>query len=71
MELILNGVEILATGNGTFIFSTLLDDNVAYNVGISSQPNGYTCIVVNGSGLVANNDVSSISVSCQFIVTPG
>lgn len=67
-----NGL-VLATGGqsiavpanaSTFSFSTLLASGSSYSVAVQTQPSGQTCSVSNGTGTVASNAVSSVSVSC-------
>jgi hypothetical protein len=53
--------------NGGFSFSTPLVDTSAYNVTIQSQPNDpiqQTCSVTNGSGVLAESNVTGVSVDC-------
>ena len=63
-----NGAEKLSvSANGNFTFSTPLADGQSYNVTVSSPPANQTCIVSNGSGVVAGVDISGISVSCSTL----
>jgi formylglycine-generating enzyme required for sulfatase activity len=60
-------LEIL--GNGTFTFSTPVDDFAGYDVTVSTPP-GYPyqkCNISNGSGTVSGGEVTSIMIECIFI----
>jgi predicted SpoU family rRNA methylase len=60
-----NGSDSLTVGtNGTFTFKTALASGAAYKVTISTQPNGETCTVSNGTGTVASANVTNVAVSC-------
>ncbi|RME88087.1 MAG: hypothetical protein D6767_10775 [Candidatus Hydrogenedentota bacterium] len=64
------GDNLTVTSNGSFTFSTALNDLSAYNVTILSQPSGspkQTCTVSNGSGSLAGGSVTSVSVQCSFL----
>src|SRR5208283_925145 len=50
--------------NGTFTFSSLLDQGAPYDVTVQSEPSGQTCTVANGSGTVASVNVTNVSVTC-------
>lgn len=56
--------SLAVSQNGSFVFSTLLDRGVAYNVTVSTQPAGQVCVVANGTGN-ANADVGNVAVTCQ------
>jgi hypothetical protein len=58
-----------APGATTFTLPTELENGDAYDVGITAQPAGQTCLVTRSQGVVASTDVSSISVSCIDNVT--
>jgi hypothetical protein len=64
-----NGADDLSiTDNGSFTFSTELEDSASYDVTIETYPEEQTCYVDNGSGTVAGADVTDVSVVCE---TPG
>jgi hypothetical protein len=67
-----NSAEILAVGaDGPFAFLNELEDAAAYAVEVSTQPTGQTCIVTNGSGVIAAADVTNIAVTCvDDVVVP-
>lgn len=60
-----DGGDVLTlTGNGFFSFPTLLGQGNTYNVVVTSQPTGQTCIVGEGTGVVFGN-VTGVVVLCQ------
>jgi hypothetical protein len=66
VELSLNGAEQLGLStNGSFYFSRLLLDTDAYAIGVSGQPVGQQCSVLNSAGRVAGANVSTIRVLCE------
>ena len=58
-----NSNELIVTTNGSFNFTTPLAAG-PYFVSISSQPEGQTCSVSNGTGTVSSTNISTINVSC-------
>jgi 6-phosphogluconolactonase (cycloisomerase 2 family) len=70
LMLALNGSGNLSvSGNGRFTFSTGLAGSSSYTVTVAMQPSGPSqlCTVANGTGSVAAADVTSVSVSCEFV----
>lgn len=59
--------KIIASGATSFAFSTQLITGSPYNVSITSQPSGLICTVLNPSGVIANINITDVSVPC---VTP-
>ena len=61
------GDDLSIDSNGSFTFSTSLVQNAAYDVTVLTQPNtpGQNCVVTNGSGLVADANVTNIQVNCS------
>jgi len=58
-------VTVTATGSDeSFTFPTKLDPGTTYEVAVTSQPDGQTCSVTNGTGTMADGDVTNVSVSC-------
>ncbi len=58
--------EILnINSNGTFTFTTPLNDLETYNVTILSQPTNQTCNITNGSGTISSSDISNIQIVCS------
>lgn len=51
--------------NGTFSFSGILSNGTAYNVSVSQNPSGQTCLVSGASGTIQSNAPSTtIAVTC-------
>ena len=50
--------------DGSFTFTTELNDSTSYAVTVLTQPSGQTCIVTNGSGTVSTSNVTNVSVAC-------
>lgn len=64
-----SGAEYLSRStNGAFTFSTPLSTSATYNVEVFLQPGTQVCTVINGSGTVANANVTNIAINC---VAPG
>ncbi|MBA5687236.1 hypothetical protein [Rugamonas apoptosis] len=67
--LLKNGdVETLAvTGGGAFTFNKKVAAGLAYNVTLVTQPSGYNCNVLSGSGTVPQGvtSVPTVVVTCQ------
>jgi N-acetylneuraminic acid mutarotase len=60
-----NGADNLAvTASGTFNFNTPVASGSSYAVTVSSQPQGATCTVGNGSGTIVASNVSNVTVGC-------
>jgi hypothetical protein len=60
-----NGGESIAlTASGAFNFTSRLASGAAYNVVVSTQPLGQTCVIANGTGSIANANVTNINVTC-------
>jgi hypothetical protein len=56
--------QIALVHDGAFVFGTQLANNAAYAVTVAIQPPTAHCTVGNGSGHVANADVTSVAVAC-------
>jgi N-acetylneuraminic acid mutarotase len=60
-----NGADNLSVAaSGTFNFNTPVASGSPYSVTISSQPQGASCTVDNGSGIIIASNVSNVTVSC-------
>jgi hypothetical protein len=60
-----NGGDNLAiASSGPFTFPTALDRGDHYAVSVLVQPPGQSCTVTNGSGVIADVDVTDITVTC-------
>ncbi len=57
------GDTVNVTGNTTFNFP-VQDTGTAYNVAVLTQPPGQTCTVTNASGVIANSNVTNVTVTC-------
>lgn len=55
---------VVAAGSSRFTFAKSIASGGSYAVTVLSQPQSQTCSVVNGSGTVANNNISSVSINC-------
>jgi hypothetical protein len=58
------GNTIITSANGVFTFDQPLGTGSTYSVTVSVQPTGETCAVTNGSGTVANSNVTNVQVTC-------
>jgi hypothetical protein len=66
LVLVDNGVDALPIGgNGTFGFGMRVSSGQPYSVTVKTQPTGQMCTVQNGSGVMGNSDVQSITVTCS------
>ena len=61
-----NGADnVSPAANATsFVFPTALATGVNYSVTVTTQPNGLTCSVTNGSGTVGSSNVTNVQVTC-------
>lgn len=58
------GDDLAIAADGSFTFATPVADGGAYDVTVSVQPIGQTCLVANGSGTVAGANVTDVEVTC-------
>ncbi len=60
------GDDLPVTANGDFAFDTGVQSGLPYSVTVKSQPTGplQTCTVDAGSGVVAQDHITTIAVSC-------
>lgn len=64
----INGGDALTlTADGVFTFSNALPLGRSYTVTVQSQPATQICTVSNGSGAIANADVTSVTVNCSAL----
>jgi N-acetylneuraminic acid mutarotase len=63
------GNNFSVSANGAFTFSTALDAGATYAVTVLTQPTGpaQTCSVTNGTGTVAQANVTSVAVTCVTV----
>ncbi|MEP7042913.1 MAG: choice-of-anchor Q domain-containing protein [Dokdonella sp.] len=61
------GDDLAIAADGSFTFTTSVPDAGAYTVTVLAQPSdpAQTCVVTNGSGIVAGADVSDVAVTCS------
>ncbi len=61
-----NGINDLSiSANGLFTFTRPIIKGASYNITVSEQPGGQTCIVTNGTGIIGRSKVGNVSVSCS------
>jgi hypothetical protein len=60
------GDQLTLTQNGSFRFPTFVAANASYTVVIVTQPNGQTCSITNGTGMMNSSAdlVNNILVAC-------
>jgi large repetitive protein len=68
-----DGDNLTITGNGTFTFATALAPGAMYSVRVLTHPSNppQSCTVTNGSGAIANSNVTNVTVACatnQFTI---
>jgi hypothetical protein len=65
---VLNGNDNDAVStNGTFTLPTPVTSGTAFTVSVGALPTGQVCAVQNGSGTVANANVTNVLVYCTYI----
>ena len=65
------GDDLAIAADGSFTFSTYLDDLDPYSVTVLTQPGSpnQTCSVTNGSGSISGNNITNVTVTC--VTDPG
>jgi large repetitive protein len=68
-----DGDNLSVSGNGLFTFATPLAPGAMYSVRVLTHPSGppQSCTVTNGSGTIANSNVTNVTVACatnQFTI---
>jgi subtilisin-like proprotein convertase family protein len=60
------GDDLAIAADGSFTFSTYLDDLDPFSVTVLTQPGSpnQTCSVTNGSGSISGNNVTNVTVTC-------
>ena len=61
--------NLSVSANGAFTFAALLADNASYNVTVLTNPTGQQCAVTNGTGAIADSNITGVSVSCVAATT--
>ena len=59
------GNNLSLNADGSFTFTTPVPYGGTYNVTVLTQPNGQTCTVANGSGVVGTANVTDVVVTCE------
>jgi hypothetical protein len=55
------------SANGPFILPTAVISGTAFTVSLGALPTGQVCAVLNGSGTVANANLSNVVVYCTYV----
>ncbi len=58
------GDNLSVSASGSFTFATKLASGATYSVTVLTNPSGQTCTVANGSGTIANANITSVAVTC-------
>jgi serine protease len=65
VQLTNNGADTLTlNANGAFFFSQALPAGASYAAAVAQQPQGQSCVLSNGSGTVADANVTNIVLAC-------
>ena len=65
------GTETLEiTENGAFQFTNTLLHNSPFNIFVSQQPIGETCVVSNGSGVTNGVNITNVVINCSTNIFP-
>jgi 6-phosphogluconolactonase (cycloisomerase 2 family) len=66
------GDNIAVSANGGFTFPTTLITGNSYNVSVLTQPSkpNETCVVTNGSGIVASDNITDVTLQCADKTSP-
>jgi hypothetical protein len=61
--------DLSVTSDGAFTFAETVSSGAPYSVTVLTQPSSpaQTCTVANGTGTVANNNVSTVVVTCTAV----
>jgi len=65
-----NGESLSIGSNGSFAFATPLPVGTSYAVTVSASPSSpaaETCVVANGTGIIASSNVSTVTVTCTVL----
>lgn len=60
----INDTDIELQANGPFVFPATFFDEDDYGVNVGTLPGGYTCEVVNGSGVIEGANVNDVLITC-------
>jgi hypothetical protein len=56
--------DLTITENGSFTFSTEINDDATYEVTVKTQPDSQICTVSHGAGTISDADITNITISC-------
>jgi hypothetical protein len=59
------GDNLSRSANGTFAFTTRLPTGSTYAITVLTQPATQSCLVTNGAGTIATDNVTNVSIVCQ------
>lgn len=59
------GDDLSVSTNGPFTFQTAIESGDPYAVTVKTQPAHHLCAVTNGSGTIANANVTNVAVACK------
>ena len=59
------GDNLVIASSGPFTFPTALDRGDHYAVSVLVQPPGQSCTVASGSGVIADVDVTNVTITCE------
>jgi hypothetical protein len=71
---LVNGNDMLAVASGatSFIMPTAVPTTGAYDFKVQTQPQGLTCTITNGNGVVGSGAVTNVGINCaQQVATIG
>ena len=54
----------VVSGNDAFSFADGLPSGATYDVTVQAHPNGEICSVVHGTGIITNNHITNVHVTC-------
>ena len=61
--------QLSVSVDGSYQFPTAQLEGSSYSVTVHTQPSGYSCSVSNGSGSVAQQNITTIAVNCGVTAT--
>lgn len=67
------GSALVLSSNGKFTFGGTVSSNNSYDVEVSSQPTGQTCVITYGTGVInfSGDDISNVAVACTANIPIG
>lgn len=52
------------SADGEFTYATPVSEGDTYNITVQTQPSGYQCVVINGTGTMGSANVTDVTLSC-------